>query len=297
MVKSRPTTKTLRRLAIGLLLLCGLSELAAAGQGLVFRVTRDGYSDSFLVGTMHSEDPRVTGLMAQFAPLIERVDSVALELLPDAVTLLAVGAASLLPADRRLSAIIGADRFAALTDAAARLDIPIEVLDRLRPWAAAVTLGMPSGDSGRVLDAEIYLHALRLGRRTLGLESAAEQLAVFQDMPAQLQIELLDEMIKNAEHLPTQLEDLTSAFLSGDLALLDRVAREQYADMPPDMLHWFESALLDERNARMLDRLDPLLREGGVMVAVGALHLGGANGLVQGLRQRGFTVQRWPRKP
>ena len=175
--------------------------------------------------------------------------------------------------------------------------MPIEVLDRLHPWAAAVTLGMPSGDTGRVLDAEIYLHALRLQRRTIGLESAAEQLAVFQGMPVQLQIDLLDQMIKNADQLPTQLEDLTSAFLSGDLALLDRVAREQYGDMPPDMLRWFEVELLERRNARMLNRLEPLLSEGGVLVAVGALHLGGATGLVQGLRERGFTLQRWVWKP
>ena len=134
--------------------------------------------------------------------------------------MLAVGAASLLPGDRRLRTIIGAERFAALETAAARLDIPVEVLDRLQPWAAALTIGMPASDTGRVLDAEIYLHALDRKRRTLGLESAAEQLAVFQGMSAPLQIDLLDQMIKNAERLPTQLEDLTHAFLSGDLTLL-----------------------------------------------------------------------------
>ena len=297
MAKPRSTSMTSRLLLIGLFLLCWIAEQAAAAQGLVFRVTRDGYADSFLVGTMHSEDPRVTGLMDQFVPLIEQVDTVVIELLPDAVTMLAVGAASFLPGDRRLSGIIGADRFAALTAAAARLDIPVEMLDRLRPWAAAVTLGMPAGDTGRVLDAEIYLQALQRKRRTLGLESAAEQLAVFQCMPEQMQIDMLDEMIKNADQLPTQLEDLTSAFLSGDLALLDRFAREQYADKPPDILYWLESELLEERNVRMLTRLEPLLREGPVLVAVGALHLSGASGLVQGLRERGFTLQRWPQRP
>jgi hypothetical protein len=243
---------------------------------------------------MHSEDPRVTGLIEQFAPLIDRVDTVALELLPDAVTMLAVGAASLLPGDRRLRTIIGAERFAALQAAAARLDIPVEVLDRLQPWAAALTIGMPASDTGRVLDAEIYLHALDRKRRTLGLESAAEQLAVFQGMSAPLQIDLLDQMIKNAERLPTQLEDLTHAFLSGDLTLLERVAYQQYADIPSDMRHWFDDVLLVQRNRRMLERLEPLLREGSVLAAVGALHLGGTDGLIQGLRERGFTLRRWP---
>ena len=293
-MKYRPTIRVVRRLVLGLLILSGALAQVVAGQGLVFRIEYDGLPDSFLVGTMHSEDPRVTGLIEQFAPLIDQVDTVALELLPDAVTMLAVGAASLLPGDRRLRTIIGAERFAALETAAARLDIPVEVLDRLQPWAAALAIGMPASDTGRVLDAEIYLHALDRKRRTLGLESAAEQLAVFQGMSAQLQIDLLDEMIKNAERLPTQLEDLTHAFLSGDLGLLDRVAHEQYADVPTGMRYWFDDVLLERRNRRMLERLEPLLRQSSVLVAVGALHLGGANGLIQGLRQRGFTLRRWP---
>ena len=293
-MKYRPTIRVVRRLVLGLLILSGALAQVVAGQGLVFRIEYDGLPDSFLVGTMHSEDPRVTGLIEQFAPLIDQVDTVALELLPDAVTMLAVGAASLLPGDRRLRTIIGAERFAALETAAARLDIPVEVLDRLQPWAAALAIGMPASDTGRVLDAEIYLHALDRKRRTLGLESAAEQLAVFQGMSAQLQIDLLDEMIKNAERLPTQLEDLTHAFLSGDLGLLDRVAHEQYADVPTGMRYWFDDVLLERRNRRMLERLEPLLRHSSVLVAVGALHLGGANGLIQGLRQRGFTLRRWP---
>lgn len=294
MVKYRPTIGVWRRLVLGLLLLSGAIGQVAAGQGLVFRIEHDGHPDSYLVGTMHSEDPRVTGLIGQFAPLIEQVDTVALELLPDAVTMLAVGAASILPGDRRLRSIIGAERFAALEAAAARLDIPAEVLDRLQPWAAALAIGMPASDTGRVLDAEIYLHALDKERRTLGLESAGEQLAVFQGMSASLQIDLLDEMIKNAERLPTQLEALTHAFLSGDLAVLDRVAYEQYADVPADMRYWVDDVLLKQRNKRMLERIEPLLRQGSVLIAVGALHLGGASGLVQGLRERGFTLRRWP---
>ena len=142
-------------------------------------------------------------------------------------------------------------------------------------------------------NAELALRESELRYREL-FESAGEQLAVFKGMSASLQIDLLDEMIKNAERLPTQLEALTHAFLSGDLAVLDRVAYEQYADVPADMRYWVDDVLLKQRNKRMLERIEPLLRQGSVLIAVGALHLGGASGLVQGLRERGFTLRRWP---
>jgi len=277
-----------------------LSSLLAAAQGLagealVYQVSRDGHSPSYLVGTMHSEDPRVTGLLSEFAPVIERADIVALEMLPDAVTMLAVGAATLLPGDQSLRRLIGDERFVALSAAATRLGLPVEVMDRLKPWAAAVMLGMPAAETGRFLDMEIYLQALARQQRTVGLETAAEQLAVFDGMSHEVQLVLLDEMVKNATDMPRQMEGLTAAYLSGDLDRLDRLAREQYGDMPPAVRQWFDEVLLDRRNARMLVRLSPILDEGTVFVAVGALHLGGESGLIAGLRRLGYRVERWQR--
>jgi len=288
------------RLLPRLLLAVLLSSLLAAaqglaGQGLVYQVSRDGHPPSYLVGTMHSEDPRVTGLLSEFAPLIEQADIVALEMLPDAVTMLAVGAATLLPGDQSLRRLIGDERFDALSAAATRLGLPVEVMDRLKPWAAAVMLGMPAAETGRFLDMEIYLQALTRQQRTVGLETAAEQLAVFDGMTPEVQLVLLDEMVKNAADMPRQMEGLTATYLSGDLDRLDAVAREQYGDMPPAVRHWFEEALLDRRNARMLARLSPVLGEGAVFIAVGALHLGGESGLIAGLRRLGYRVERWRR--
>ncbi len=40
----------------------------------------------------------------------------------------------------------------------------------------------------------------------------------------------------------------------------------------------------------MAERLTPLLKDGGVFVAVGALHLTGKDGLVERLRGLGYTV-------
>jgi uncharacterized protein YbaP (TraB family) len=52
----------------------------------------------------------------------------------------------------------------------------------------------------------------------------------------------------------------------------------------------FEQQLVGDRNARMRDAALPLLREGGVFIGVGALHLPGRLGLVEMLREAGFTV-------
>ena len=269
---------------------CGL-----AAQGLIYRLTREDAPSSYLVGTMHNADARVMALLDDIGPLMETVDVVAIEVLPDAVTLLAVGAATLLPVDQSLHGLIGADRFAALSAAADRHGVPVGLLNRLKPWAAAVTLGMPAPDGGRFLDSEIYLHALDRKRHAVGLETASEQLAAFDGMAPDLQLALLDEVVKNISDLPTQLELLTSAYLEGDLERLDGLARAQYRDMPAAVAQWFDEVLLEQRNVRMLQRMADLMETRSVLVAVGALHLGGDSGLLRGVERLGYRVERWSR--
>ena len=284
-----------RRCVAAWLIFCLMSMSAFAantGQALIYRIQLGNAAPSYLVGTMHSEDPRVTGLMTHISPLIDRVELVAIELVPDAVTMVAIGAATLLPQYQSLSELIGGPRFEAMREAAHFAQIPIEVLERLKPWAAAVMLGMPAVESGRVLDNEIYLDALASNREVEGLESAAEQLAVFDGMPLKLQVRLLEDMIKNIDRLPKQLEDLTVAYISGDLTRLDAAAKMQYEELSPELIRWFEEELLDRRNVNMVDRAERLMRQRPTLVAVGAMHLVRDSGLVAGLRKRGFKVER-----
>jgi len=48
--------------------------------------------------------------------------------------------------------------------------------------------------------------------------------------------------------------------------------------------------LIDQRNVRMAQRMEPFLKKGKAFIAVGALHLPGKNGLLQLLREKGFVV-------
>ena len=255
-----------------------------------FEITRSGEVIGYLVGTMHSEDPRILALLDDLEPLVADVDTVAIELVPDGVTLVAVGAATLLPEGQALSERLGPQRFSALRQVADQRGLPIAVLDRLKPWAAAIMLAVPPMDGGEVLDTALYLSARAAGRRVVGLETAAEQIQVFDRMPLDLQVALLDTLIKNVDLLPLQMEALTTAFLTGDLVDIDRVARAQYAGVSPALQTWFEQELLQRRNVRMVERALRLLERETVMIAVGAMHLGGETGLVAGLRQRGYAV-------
>lgn len=52
----------------------------------------------------------------------------------------------------------------------------------------------------------------------------------------------------------------------------------------------FQQKLLVERNAKMRAAAEPLLEQGGVFIAIGALHLSGDKGLVALLQESGYTL-------
>jgi hypothetical protein len=267
-----------------------LSASLAASHPPLYEIRHDGQPIGYLLGTMHSGDPRVLATMTAIEPLLDEVDALAVEMVPDGVALIAVGAASLLPAGQDLETQVGTQRFAELSRIARERGLEPAVLQRLKPWAAAVTLAVPLSGNATVLDTEVYLAAQRRGQRVIGLETAAEQVAVFDRMEADLQLLLLDAMIKNAAEWPLQLEELTSAYLSGDSQRIMRVARSQYDGVPSPIRDWFDTELLDRRNARMLQRLEAVLGREHLLIAVGAMHLGGDSGLVEGLERRGYSL-------
>ena len=52
----------------------------------------------------------------------------------------------------------------------------------------------------------------------------------------------------------------------------------------------FEQRIIIDRNHRMAERAAPILADGNVFIAVGALHLPGKEGVVELLRSEGFTL-------
>jgi uncharacterized protein YbaP (TraB family) len=165
------------------------------------------------------------------------------------------------------------------------------VLDRMKPWAVAVTLSMPAPESGEVLDMRLYQQALQAGKQVVGLESIREQLAVFDDMPESKQVVLLQDAVDNFPELDAMHRELLDAWMRRDLAALMAINTAAMQAGDQELAEEFQDRLIVRRNKRMAERLLPYLQEGKVFVAVGALHLPGETGLLNLLEQRGYTVR------
>ena len=249
-------------------------------------------SPSYLFGTIHSDDPRVVRLPTEVQHALSQSDSFCMEILPDTATMLTLMGSMLYTDGQTLEETIGQELFAQLTPLMQRRGISALALTKFKPWVVYMTLSMPQTQTGQFLDLVLHEQAKQQDKSLCGIETAEEQVAVFEQTPLADQLTLLREILRNPEGVEIQLQKMIPLYLRRDLAGLLALSRDM-ADTTPDerrSIEAFLQRLLDDRNQRMVERMLPRLDKGATFVAVGALHLPGDQGLLQLLTDRGYTV-------
>lgn len=267
------------------------------GQGLLWRITSGPSptkeeSPSYLFGTIHSEDSRVTQLPAVVRHAFNSSTSFCAELSFDPSTLAQLGHGMRYSDGQNLQAILGADLFGRVVPLMVEYGVPQSAVSQLKPWAIFMTLSMPKPQTGLFLDLILYEMAKQQGKSVCGLETAAEQIEIFDHTPLADQVVLVRETVKQYASLPRLFMALLERYLARDLAGLIALTEANTPTLSEEkrIYEAFLDRLVNERNARMVDRLLPRLREGVAFIAIGALHLPGDQGVLHLLQNRGYQV-------
>jgi len=263
-------------------------------RGLLFRLDPAGAEQpsSWLFGTIHSSDPRVTQLPAPVQQAFDAAAVVMLEVVPDRAMLAAASAAMRLDPRDSLEELLPPGLYQTILAAFAERGMPAAAVERLQPWALLLVLSMPPASPEPVLDLALYQRAVQLDKPVVGLETLTEQLAVFQTLSQDEQRVLLEATLRERAQLPRVFAALIDAYLARDLARLMRLSHQTLAATSPALEARLQRALIGERNQRLFDRLLPGVQAGARFIAVGALHLPGARGLLQRLQAEGIEVTR-----
>ena len=273
-----------------LFLLPGL--LSASGDKAVYWSIMDGERRAgYLLGTMHSEDPRVLDFPQSFLDQLSSNQVFAMELVPDLPTLKLLSEYMHYQDGTGLESRVGAQRFAKIRNLLSGYQVPADWAETMKVWAVVMTLSVPPPQSGFFMDWSLSLRAAGSGLRVVGLETMDQQLSFLEDMPMKLQLDILDQAIENYDSVGEVHGQMVNSYLSGDLQILEAEAKLQLDQLAPEARDYFVRHGINARNHHMLESLLPLLSESQVFVAVGALHLPGEHGLVSLLRKKGYQLQ------
>ncbi|MEQ1713844.1 MAG: TraB/GumN family protein, partial [Hyphomicrobium sp.] len=272
-------------------------------EAILWRIEKRGVAPSHLMGTMHVSDVRITTLSPAAAKALDGSKSVLLEvadLSPKATVDAITKSAQLMmfTDGRRLDKLLSPDDFAVVQALVAKSGLPGDLATVFRPWLVNTLMAVSecerkNAEAGHpVLDSKIGREAEARKIKVIGLETIESQLAAMSSLPDAEQVEMLRAGLKYAARTDDMLETLTQMYVKRRMgaAMPFNLALAATAGVSPDAFKGFQQQLLDKRNRKMLDGARPLLEKGAAFVAVGALHLSGPTGLVQLLRDDGYTV-------
>jgi len=182
------------------------------------------------------------------------------------------------------------------SDELQKIGMAPQVMQLFEPWFAALTISVlemtKSGlDPKLGLDAHFVAAGKKSGKRGSGLETGAQQIALFDSMSLEEQRQFMDEALTSGEEGPKEIERLHAAWRAGDV---DAMWTGMAADMRKDYPRLYK-VINVERNDAWVPKLERRLKDPGsddTLVVVGALHLLGRDGVVEKLRAKGYKVER-----
>ncbi len=293
------------RLLAFIFILVGVAGARAAvagampfSDGVLWRVERADGAASYVFGTLHSTDERVTALPQPVSEAFAASQTLAIECILDNPAILKISRAMLLPASERLDASMSAPQVARLKDVVAHYHMPFKMVTRFKPWGAMMLFSVPPSEHLRAaaglqpLDERLRAQAEASGKAVFGLETVDEQIETLDGMGPADQMLMLDSTLQEAGEIERVFARLRDAYLARDLVTVYGLLNAEKSDDATGAVGRFEQRLIIDRNRRMAQRMDKLLRQGHAFVAVGALHLPGAHGILQLLSDEGYQVTR-----
>ena len=261
-------------------------------RGLLWKIETAGVAPSYLFGTFHTSDPRITTLPCPVDEVFGQTASYTMEVIVNGPGISSMAEAMYFSDGKKLKDVLGDVLYQETLRSIRTNDSSSQIaIDHMKPWAVLMMLSGPRSGSGLFLDMALQLRAIYRDKPTYGLETMQEQIAVFNGMTLDDQIVLLRDAVRDTQRPQDAMEEITQAYLKRDLGALLNL-NEKYKPEDARIYASMMDRLLVQRNINMATRMRVRLQEGNAFIAVGALHLPGDTGLLRLLRDAGYRVTR-----
>lgn len=263
------------------------SSLADAGdQGLLWQVKSPEGKVSYLLGTIHADDTRVTDFSPSLLDAFSKTEVFMMESLPPR------NPSIFLMKNGNVAELLTEKEFDQVRELADFHSMHIEAAMKMKPWLLAVIFDLPKPKSMYSMDELLMAKAEEQNKIVLGLESTQAHFSVLDSISQDEQMVMLKAVLNRTQDEKLRdYEALLSTYQSGDLDKIASLDDSITGQMLPQAL-WekMRIKLIDERNQGMANGMIAQAKDKSVFVAMGASHLAGKDGVINRLRQAGYEL-------
>ena len=288
-----------------ILLLFALMMLAFASQAqLLWKVSGNGLSrPSYIMGTYHfapaSMMEKIPGMQQALEGCDVVVGEIEKESMMSAEAQAKMAQAMIAPLDSTLDKLFSPEDLAIVEQVFDKyfgaMGVKLSQMNMLKPNAISVQMQamqavkyFPNFNQNELIDMAVQTAANEMGRPSIGLETIEEQIELLFNGPLTEQAEGLLEACKKDDLFTVQSSALVEAYMAQDLNRIEAVFTDP--ELGGENAEEME-ALIYDRNRSWAEKLHKMMPERAALVCVGAGHLPGDQGLLQLLRNRGYTVE------
>lgn len=282
-----------------LLALCSPAALAGGDEGLIFWEVRSDKATVYLLGSMHAAtadvyplDRAIQKAWQQSPALVVEVNLDAVDMNELQMNLLSRG---MYEQGKTLKDSVSGETWELFEGYLESRGLTAAGFGSMKPWFLSMVLTVTEMTrSGYQEQYGIDRHFLDLaaeeGKKVHELESGDFQLELLSGFDDRMQELFLVTTLKEIEDFDAHMEELVTAWSSGDIASMDRLITKSSRE--DKRLEAVMEKLIYQRNETMTGKIVEYLRDGkSCFVVVGAAHLVGRRGIVELLR--GMDSSTW----
>ena len=285
------------------------ADVVPEGKHFLWKVSDDN-SSVWVLGSIHLADSTLYPLAPVIDSAFAHAEELAVEInMNDDEVVKEVGersAAQGTLAEGTLRDLLPEDMWNTVDSLCAVWDIPMEMIEKVRPWLAATTLSsyafMQAGLNPEYGIDYVFLDRAAMdGKAIVGLETAEEQISALADTTESdsAGVYYLRTTLREISGFQELIANLMHAWKTGDddmlRHLLDDGSEEDTLSLDGKYKDDFEQRIYVNRNAKMAESIAGFLREDrNVFVVVGVAHLAlEKDNVIETLRKRGFKIERF----
>jgi len=294
------TPAILTKIVLLALVACCCSCVSAEPPKPLLWKVSDADNHIYLLGSFHLLKPGDYPLAAETNAAFDDAEQLVMELSPqeinDPTLTLKMATAARLGGSLTLQQVLPHATWLKLKTYASMRGIPLATFEGYEPWFVSIVISVTEMqrfglDPSLGLDRHFAGLATTAGKPVMGLETAAQQIALFDGMDAKVQEQSLLETLDDLEGFEQAVAKTHAQWRAGDdVALFNELGRAM-KDKYPQL---YQRMNVD-RNISWMPRLQALLADSSTndaLVVVGSLHLLGEDGLVARLKAKGYKVER-----